>query len=145
MAQVLNQFTVEVDAPKISEISKLNYLLELVKGKPKDDILGLSHTVEGYEEAKRILEETYGKDVKVHKALIKELEGLLPISSIHKLREIHEFYNKLSRVVRTLVTMRRVETAQSCTYTLMDKLGPVREALIQKDDPLGRMGLAGTC
>ena len=136
-----NQFTVEVDASKISEISKLNYLLELVKGKPKDDILGLPHTVEGYEEAKRILEDTYGKDVKVHKALIKELEGLLPISSIHKLREIHDFYNKLSRVVRTLVTMRRVETAQSLTYTLMDKLGPVREALIQKDDHWEKWGL----
>lgn len=38
-----NQFTV-VDGSLISEISKFNYLLELVKGKPKDDILGLPHT-----------------------------------------------------------------------------------------------------
>jgi len=27
-------------------------------------------------EAKRILEKIYGKDIKIHKALIKELEGL---------------------------------------------------------------------
>ena len=56
-----NQFVVEVDNSKISEISKFNYLLELVEGKPKSHILGLPHTVEGYEEAKKILELTYGK------------------------------------------------------------------------------------
>lgn len=58
-----NQFTVEVDGSSISEISKFNYLLELVKGKPKDDILGLPHTGDGYKEAKRILEQMYGKDI----------------------------------------------------------------------------------
>lgn len=51
-----NQFTVEVDGSGISEISKFNYLLELVKGKLKEDILGLPHTEDGYGEAKRILE-----------------------------------------------------------------------------------------
>ena len=90
-----NQFTVEVDGSSIVEISKFNYLLELVKGKPKDDILGLPHTDEGYQEAKCILVETYGKDIKVHKALIKELEELPAITSIHKLLSVHEFYNKL--------------------------------------------------
>ena len=53
----------------------VNYLLELVRGKPKDDILGLPHTEDGYKEAKRILEQTYGKDIKEHKALTKELEA----------------------------------------------------------------------
>lgn len=120
-----NQFTVEVDGSSIAEISKFNYLLELVKGKPRDDILGLPHTQEGYEEAKRILQQTYGKDIKVHKALIKELEDLTPITSIHKLQGIHEFYNQLSRAVCTLVTMKRLTTAQSMVYSLMDKLGPV--------------------
>ena len=136
-----NQFTVEVDGSSISEISKFNYLLELVKGKPKDDILGLPHTGDGYKEAKRILEQTYGKDIKVHKALIKELEELPAISSIHRLNDIHDFYNKLSRVVRTLVTMKRLTSAQSLVYTLMDKLGPVREVLVQKDDDWEEWGL----
>ena len=64
---------------------KFNYLLELVKGKPKEDILGLSHTEDGYGEAKRILEQTYGKEIKVHKALIKEMEELPAIFNIHKI------------------------------------------------------------
>ena len=129
-----NQFEVEVDGAKISEISKFNYLLELVKDKPREDILGLPHTVEGYEEAKRILKSTYGKDFKVHKALIKELESLHSIMNIHQLNSVHEFYNKLARIVRTLATMKKLQTAQSAVYTLMDKLGPVREILVQTDD-----------
>ena len=129
-----NQFMVEVDGSSISEISKFNYLLELVTGKPKEDILGLPHSEDGYLEAKRILEKTYGKDIKIHKALIKELEGLDTISSIHEVKGIHDYHNKLSRIVRTLVTMKKLDTAQSFVYSLMDKLGPVKEALIQKDD-----------
>ena len=120
-----NQFSVEVDGSSISEISKFNYLLELVKGKPKEDILGLPHTEDGYCKAKRILEQTYGKDIKVHKALIKEMEKLPVILSIHKLGIIHKFYNKLSRVVRTLTIMKKITSAQSMVYTIMDKLGPV--------------------
>ena len=90
-----NQFSVEVDRSTISEISKFNYLLELTKGKPRNDILGLPHTTDGYAEAKRILAETYGKDFKVHRALVKELENLHTITNIHKVASIHEFYNKL--------------------------------------------------
>ena len=86
-----NQFVVEVDNSKISEISKFNYLLELVEGEPKSHILGLPYTVEGYGEAKKILELTYGKNVL--KALIKDLEKLPNITSLTKVREIHEFYN----------------------------------------------------
>ena len=87
-----NQFSVEVDGSAISKISKFNYLLELVKGKPRDDILGLPHTEDEYDEAKKILNDIYGKDIKVHKQLIKEIESLHPITSIHKLKSIHEFY-----------------------------------------------------
>ena len=129
-----NQFTVEVDGSSISEISKFNYHMELVVGKPKEDILGLPHNEDGYQEAKRILEMTYGIDIKIHKVLIKELESLSAITSIHKLKEVHEYYNKLSRIIRTLATMKKLDTAQSFVYTLMDKLGPVKEALVQKDD-----------
>ncbi len=136
-----NQFTVEVNDTKISDVSKFHYLLELVKGKPLQDILGLPHNTAGYEEAKKILVENYGKDTKVHKALIKDLESLHTITSVHKLKSIHDFYNKLSRIVRALTTMKKLETAQSAVYTLMDKLGPVREVLVQKDDDWETWGL----
>ena len=113
-------------------------MLELVEGEPKEHILGLSHTPDGYNEAKKILELTFGKDIKVHKALIKDLEALPNITSVHK---IHEFHTQLSKTVRTLATMKKLEGAQSYVYSVMDKLGPVREVMAQKDDDWGNWGL----
>ena len=68
----------------------------------------------------------------MHKALIKEMESLHSITDIRRLDRIREFY-KLSRVVRTLSTMNKLQTAQSAMYTLTDKLGPVREVITQTD------------
>ena len=130
-----------MDSSKISEISKFNYLLELVKGEPKGHILGLPHTAEGYHEAKKILETIYSKDIKVHKALIKDLESLPNITSANRVKEIHDFHSQLSRTLRTLVTMKKLQGAQSYVYSIMDKLGPVREAMAQKDDNWEEWGL----
>ena len=91
-----NQFTVEVDNSNISNISKFIYLLELVEGKPREDILGLPHSLDGCNEAKRILQDTYGKDIWVHKALIKDLEGITAIHNTYKIKDVHDIYNKLA-------------------------------------------------
>ena len=136
-----NQFTVEVDGSSLPEISKFHYLLELVEGKPKEDVLGLPQTIDGYEETKRILKETYGKDIKVHKALILEFETLPEITNIRRTRDIHEFYNRLARVVRTLNTMGKIATAQAHVYSIFNKLGPVKEVLVQNDDKWEDWGL----
>jgi len=34
---------------------------------------------------------TFGKDIKVHEALIKDLESLPKITSVHKIKEIPKF------------------------------------------------------
>ena len=139
--QFWNQFVVEVESTNISEISKFNYLLELVEGEPKEHILGLPHTPEGYHEAKKILEMTFGKDIKVYKALIRDLESLPNIISSHKIKEIHKFYTKLSKTVWTLATMKKLEGAQSYVYNIIDKFGLIREAMAQKDYDWEKWGL----
>ena len=65
--------------------------------------------------------------MKVYKQFIKKIKSLHPITSILKLKSIHEFYNKLARTVRNLTTMKKLDSAQCLVYTLMDKSGPVRE------------------
>lgn len=92
--------------------------------------LGSPHT-EGNTEAKKILEMTFGKDIKVHKALIKDLESLPRISNVQKVKEIHNFHKQLSKTVRTLATMKKLEGTQSYAYSIIDKLGPVREVMPQ--------------
>ena len=122
-----NQLVVEEDSTNISEIIKFNYLLELVEEEPKEHILGLPHKPEGYHEAKKILKMTFGKDIKVHKALIRDSESLTNITSSHKIKEIHEFYTKLSKTVWTLATMKKVEGGQidlfrvEVTWSVMGK------------------------
>ena len=63
------------------------------------------------------------------------------ITSVHKIKEIHEFYTQLSKTVCTLATMKKLEGSQSYVYSIMDKLGPVREAMAQKDDDWEEWGL----
>ena len=79
-----NQFLVEVDGSVISKISKFNYLLELVKEKSREGILGLLHTEDGYNEERKRLNDIYSKDIKFHKQLIKEIKSLLSITSTNK-------------------------------------------------------------
>ena len=55
------QFNTEIDKSDLDEVTKFNYLLSLTRGKPRDEISGLPHNSEGYAEAKRILEQKYGK------------------------------------------------------------------------------------
>ena len=116
-------------------------MLELVEGEPRSHILGLPHTAEGYEEAKRILDLTYGKNITVLKALIKDLETFLNITSLTKVKEIHEFYNQLSRSVRAINTRKKLQSAENYVYSIMDRVGPVREVLAQKDDDGEEWGL----
>ena len=49
----------DVDESAISKINKFNYLLGLVKGEPREDILWLKHTEGRYDEAKKILNDIY--------------------------------------------------------------------------------------
>ena len=63
------------------------------------------------------------------------------ITSLTKVKEIHEFYNQLSRTARAISTMKKLQSAQSHVYSIMDKLGPVTEALVQKYDDWEEWGL----
>ena len=70
----------------------------------------------------------------IHKQLIKEIESFHYITSIQKLKSIDEFYKKLARTVRTLTTMKKLDSAQCLVQTLMDKLGPAQKIIAQQDD-----------
>ena len=128
------QFNVEVDQANLAEISKFNYLLELVKGKAREQITGLPHTIEGYEAAKDILKEKYGKPQRVLRTIIQELENLPHITTSSKVEQAHAFHDKLSKTVRTLHTMGYLPQVEGLIHTILMKLGPVREIIIQKDD-----------
>ena len=74
----------------------------------------LDYMEDGYDEANKILNDIYGKDIK----------GVL------------DFYSKLARIVQNLNTKQKLDSAQCLVYTLMNKLGPMREIIAQQNDDL---------
>eukprot|EP00794_Sanderia_malayensis_P001022 gene1022-343_t len=47
---------------------------------------------------------------------MKELEELETITRIHHTMRVHNYYKKLARIVRTLVTMKRLDSTQLCLH-----------------------------
>ena len=70
----------------------------------------------------------------MHKVLILELEILPEITNIRRTKDIHEFCNRLARVIQALNTMGVTATAQAHAYTAFNKFGPVKEVLAANDD-----------
>ena len=128
------QFETEIDKINLDDVSKLNYLLSLTKGKPRNDISGLPHNSEGYKEAKRILQSKYGKDCIVFKTLVLELESLPSIRHIHQKREINDFSQRFSKIVRTLTTMGKITSVDGTVHSVFARLGPLRENLAATND-----------
>ena len=50
------------------------------------------------------------------------------------MKDVQDFYYTLSRVVRTLTTMKKTDKGEGHTYFILNKLGSTREVLAQKDD-----------
>ena len=84
---------------------------------------------------------TNGKPFKVQRVLNKVLEQLKRIRQQYQLKEVLEFYNQSSTIIRSLNTMGKLSAAQSHDYRLLDKLEPVQEIITQKDDEWEQWGL----
>ena len=82
--------------------------------------------MEGYKEAKRILEENCGREIKVHKKLIMELENLRETMNTNQVKEHMNFTTSCRQW--TLTTMKKINTAEAHVYSVMNELGPVRDA-----------------
>ena len=128
------QFETEIDKTNLDEITKLNYLLSLTKGKPRDDISGLPHNIDGYKMAKSILQQKYGKDSVVFKTLVLELENLPSIRYVYQKREINDFSQRFSKIVRTLTTMGKISSVDGNVHSVFSRLGPLRENLAATND-----------
>lgn len=74
------QFTAEIDAADISQITKFSYLKELLEPQVRPSMDGLPLTTEGYERAKNILKLTFGKESEIVNAYV---DGIMSLPSIY--------------------------------------------------------------
>ena len=98
------------------------------------DISGFSHNAEGYKKARKILQQKYGKDCVVFKTLVLELENLPAIRHIHQKREINDFSQRFSKIVRTLTTMGKIASVDGTVHSVFSRLGPLRENIAATND-----------
>ena len=70
------QFTEGIDKSPIAPITKFTYLLELLSPKIKICVESLPFSPEGYNRAKAILQDKYGKESEIVKCYVKEILDL---------------------------------------------------------------------
>ena len=80
-------------------------------------------TSEGYNRAKSILKEKYGKESDIVKAYTKQIFDL-PVIQNASARKIHEFSDKLNFAVQSLQTMNKLQQVNGYVSMTLDKYQP---------------------
>ena len=93
---------------------------------------GLPFSSEGYNRAKSILQDKYGKDSEVIKAYTRQTFELPTISNANTQR-IHEFSDKLAFCVQSLQTQGKLEQVNGSVSMTLDKLPARRGDLVRMD------------
>ena len=126
------QFTETIDKTYIAPITKFTYLCELLDPKIKHVVDSLPFTPEGYNRAKAILQEQYGKESEIIKSYVKEILDLPYIPSANP-RKIGEFSERLNHCVQALQTMNKISQVDGNVAMTLDKLPAIRGDLAMTD------------
>ena len=128
------QFVEEIDkSTNYAAITKFSYLRELLTSQPKTEITGLPFTEEGYNTAKKLLQQKYGQTTEVIYAHGQQITSLPTITSTSNLSSIHQFYRKLNVSINSLKTLGKLDTAEIMVRQTLDKLGPIKTDIIRTE------------
>jgi hypothetical protein len=98
------QFNESIEKSGIANVVKFSYLKEPLGEKVRRDVESLPFTSEGYNRAKAILREKYGKENEIVKAYSKKILDL-PLITSNNAKKISEFSENLTYCVQSLQTM----------------------------------------
>jgi hypothetical protein len=126
------QFSEAIDKSSIAPITKLTYLRELLDPKVKRCVKTLPFTTEGYNRAKSVLLDRYGKESEIVNSYVREILELPYIPSANP-RKIAEFSEKLSYCVQALDTMKKLEQVRGNVAMTLGKLVAIRGDLVRTD------------
>ena len=126
------QFVEIIDKAEMPSVAKFAYPKPYLDNRVKKTVDGLLFTNEGYDRAKRILSDKYGKDSEVMKAYTKQIFDL-PVIPNANAKRIHEFSDKLNFSVQSLQTMNKLEQVNGYVSMTLDKLPGIRGDLVRTD------------
>ena len=99
------QFSKAIDKSSVAPITKFTYLSEQLQPQAKRCVEALPLNHEGYNRAKAILQDKYGKESEIIKFYMNEILDLPNVTGTNT-RKIAEFHEKLSHSVQALETMK---------------------------------------
>ncbi len=123
------QFTESIEKSGLASIAKFSYLRELLGDKVKREVESLPFTPEGYNRAKAILEEKYGKESEIVKAYVNKILSLPHISSADA-KKIAEFSDQLTYCAQSLQSLDKLSEVKGITMMTLDKLPAIRGDLV---------------
>ena len=126
------QFTEAIDKSSIPPITKFTYLCELLSPKVKRCVEALPFSPEGYNRAKAVLQDKYGKESEIIKCYVKEIIDLPQITSSNP-RKVAEFSDKLTYCVQALETMNKLSLINGNVSMTLEKLSGIRGDLVRTD------------
>ena len=126
------QFSEAIDKSSVAPITKFTYLLELLEPQAKRCVEALPFNPEGYNRAKAILQDKYGKESEIIKCYVKEILDLPNVTGTNP-RKIAEFHDKLSHSVQALETMKKLHEINGNVSMTLDKLAGIRGDLVRTD------------
>ena len=125
-----NNFEVKIDFTALPTVKKFSYLKELVEPKVKTDIDGLPLTSEGYERAKNILKNEYGKTSEIVNAYVQNILGLPVVTTVHP-KEVNQFYKTLLYNVQSLKTLGKIRRVVGMARSVLEKLKVIKGDLVK--------------
>ena len=129
-----NIFEAEVDkCSDLAGVTKFAYLKDLLEPKIRASIDGLPFSSEGYERAKSILKNKYGRTSEIVNAYVQNIMALPSVSGSNPVK-IHQFYEKLLFNVQALETLGRLQDVNGYVRMSLDKLEAIRGDLVRTDD-----------
>ena len=127
-----SQFREIIDKKNIASVTKFAYLRELLESKVRKTIEALPFTNEGYNHAKSILQDKFGKESEIIKAYTKQIIELPTIPNVN-VRKIHEFSDKFMYCIQSLQTMGKLEQVNGNAAMILDKMLGIRRDLFRTD------------
>jgi len=122
------QFKTQIDKSSAPELTKFSYLKELLVLKVRNLIDGLLFTGEGYQKAKDLLTQRYGKTSEVVGTYVRSILEL-PMIKERDVKKIHEFYEVLLFNVESLWTLESLNKSDAAVRFTFDKLGVIKNEL----------------
>ena len=127
-----SQSECKIDCTEFAQVTKFNFLNEMLKPKVRVLVDGLPFTADGYEGAKNILKSKYGKESEVANARIQSLISLPTITRSNPYK-INKFYEKLVTNVQALHTMGKLKEIKGYVRLTLDKLPSIKFDLVRTE------------